>query len=583
MLRLLVISLLGVAIWTTDATVLLAQDAWPATPPPFTRGTGGYLNAFKILLAFALFAIWVKTCDWISQDADRVKLPYSIWNPVVVAPFAVTFLLLFLLPWYWLGFGLMCLAYLAPTFVYVSQRNKQVEHHQRVLTTDHMRHLFAGVAGKVGVKVETERKEAADLGPPVKFTPLGGANDSVNQMNLIVARQSPAFVTAKEVVADMLDRRGDGLMLDFSPQSVGVKYQIDGVWHDLPPRDRATSDPLLAVLKRLAGRNEAERRARQEGPFGVEYHGVKYDCKIVSQGVETGERAMLSFEDKKVPFKSFEELGMRQKLIDQTKELLSRREGIILLSTPPKGGLSTLFYVALRESDRYMRDYHAIEDAHKREREVENLHVHTFNSAARENALTKLPEVVRLYPNALVLRELSNAELVNYLIEQTKEERLVLAANHAKEAVESLLRVLMLKVAAKDFAPANIGVINMRLVRKLCDECKQPYAPPPELLRQLGNAKIEAIYGPPGPPQPGEKPRPPCTKCGGIGYYGRTGMFELLIMDDNLRKALVTTPKLDVLRTAARKAGMRTLQEEGVLLVAKGVTSLQELMRVLKQ
>jgi type II secretory ATPase GspE/PulE/Tfp pilus assembly ATPase PilB-like protein len=143
------------------------------------------------------------------------------------------------------------------------------------------------------------------------------------------------------------------------------------------------------------------------------------------------------------------------------------------------------------------------------------------------------------------------------------------------------LRVLVLKVSAKDFAPVFTGAVNMRLVRKLCEECKQAYAPPPEVIKQLG-AKIEALYRPPQP-IPGEKPKPPCEKCAGVGYYGRTGIFEVLIADDAVRQTLVTNPKLDALRIAARKSGMRTLQEEGILLAAKGVTSLPELMRVLKQ
>jgi type II secretory ATPase GspE/PulE/Tfp pilus assembly ATPase PilB-like protein len=141
--------------------------------------------------------------------------------------------------------------------------------------------------------------------------------------------------------------------------------------------------------------------------------------------------------------------------------------------------------------------------------------------------------------------------------------------------------VLLLKVSAKDFAAVVSGVVNMRLVRKLCDECKQAYAPPAEVLKQLG-AKIEALYRPPQP-IPGEKPKPPCEKCAGVGYYGRTGIFEVLVVNDAVRQALVTSPKLDTLRPVARKAGMRTLQEEGILLAAKGVTSLPELMRVLKQ
>jgi type II secretory ATPase GspE/PulE/Tfp pilus assembly ATPase PilB-like protein len=121
-------------------------------------------------------------------------------------------------------------------------------------------------------------------------------------------------------------------------------------------------------------------------------------------------------------------------------------------------------------------------------------------------------------------------------------------------------------------------------VRVLCDECKEAYPPPPEVLKQLGlpAGRIENLYRPPTGPIDPKRPEVVCEKCNGVGYYGRTAIFELLIVDDTLRQALAATPKLDVLRQVARKAKHRSLQEEGVLLVARGVTSIQELLRVLK-
>jgi type II secretory ATPase GspE/PulE/Tfp pilus assembly ATPase PilB-like protein len=123
------------------------------------------------------------------------------------------------------------------------------------------------------------------------------------------------------------------------------------------------------------------------------------------------------------------------------------------------------------------------------------------------------------------------------------------------------------------------GALGQRLVRKLCDACKEAYAPTPEVLKQLGlpAGRVQAFYRPP------QQREEVCKECGGIGYVGRTAIFELLVVGDTVRKALASRAKPDVLRQAARKDGSRSLQEEGLLLVAKGVTSLPELMRVLKQ
>jgi type II secretory ATPase GspE/PulE/Tfp pilus assembly ATPase PilB-like protein len=136
-------------------------------------------------------------------------------------------------------------------------------------------------------------------------------------------------------------------------------------------------------------------------------------------------------------------------------------------------------------------------------------------------------------------------------------------------------------------------VLNQRLIRKLCDECKQAFPPPPQLLQKLGipAGRVQVLYREYQPPPPeqlvddkGRPIEPPiCPKCGGLGYFGRTALFELLVVDAALRDALIKQPKLEVLRSVARKSGHRTIQEEGILLVARGITSIPELQRVMKQ
>jgi type II secretory ATPase GspE/PulE/Tfp pilus assembly ATPase PilB-like protein len=145
----------------------------------------------------------------------------------------------------------------------------------------------------------------------------------------------------------------------------------------------------------------------------------------------------------------------------------------------------------------------------------------------------------------------------------------------------------------KELAEAMTMVLNVRLVRKLCETCRQPFQPQPQLLKKLGipAERVSVLYKHFEPPPPEQrvdaKGRPIeieiCADCGGVGYLGRTGIFELLVIDDKIREAMVSQPNPDVLRRVARQSGHRSLQDEGIVLVAKGVTSLQELQRVLKQ
>lgn len=581
--------------WWCAAIVLLgavqtaaaadSASAWPNMDEPFQRGPGGYLSLFKIILSWLLFLLWVKTTDFVSQDCLRLRLNYVLWNSVVFFSFVVGFLLMWMIPLFLVGFFLLILTYAGPLTAYVLYRNSTVTHEKRILTAEHFKHLYDVRIKQFGVKVDPAKKKAKKEGPPVEFTGQGGKSDRENTANVLLAKQNPGYPMARELLADMIDHRADSVMLDYTEAAVGVRYQIDGMWHNYEPRERANGDAMLEVFKQVAALKPKERRAKQEGTFAIEFKGAKRKCRFVSQGVQTGERVVIQMADMVDRMFTFEELGMRPKVEEQLREIMGQSKGFVLFSTLPSGGLTTTLDTAARSLDRFMRDVVAVEDVAHREHEIQNVHLATYDSTAGETALTALAKAIRSYPNVLIVRDLPDGDTVDFLCDQVGSDRLVISGIRAKEGSEALLRVLMLKVPAATFAPAVTAVVSGRMIRKLCEKCKEAYAPPPDTLKQLGvpAGKVQAFYRPPSPPPAGQNPPPPCEECLGIGYLGRTAIFELLVVDDGVRKALQTTPKVDAVRMAARKAGMRTLQEEGILLVIKGTTSLQELMRVLKQ
>lgn len=560
-----------------DPSAAPVDDGWPSWK--YQRGPGYYLSTFKILLSWGLFALWVRTTNWVGQDCLRLRLNYVLWNLIVFVPFVLSFVLLWILPSFAVGFPLMLLAYFAPFSAYVVMRNQTVPAHQRLLTPAHMRHKLSGMAGKVGVQVSSEKVLDHQKGAPVDFKGSAGGGRNA-EANLALSRQTPGYVPAKGLFADLLDRGGDNVLLEFTAQNVGVRYQIDGVWHNVDPLERNAAEMIGAALKMLGGLDPAERSKRQEAAFAAEYQGTKYNCKLLSQGAQAGERVALVLYPIRKKALTLEELGMRSRTRAQLDTLLNQAQGMIFFSSLPAGGLSSLFDAALSACDCYTRDFAAVEDVKNPEFEVENVHVTMYDPAAGEKMLPVLEKMVRSYPNVLVVRNIPDGETGKFLCDQVQEERLVLTAIRSKDAAEALLRVLLLKVPAKDFARAVSGVVAVRMVRKLCEECKEAYAPLPEVLQQFGipAGKIQTLFQPPSQPDP----KRPCPACDGIGYKGRIGMFELLTVDDGVREVLVKNPKIEAVRAAARKAGLKTFQEEGLVLVVKGVTSLAELQRVLK-
>lgn len=576
-----------------DALASLAGDAGERVAAAFTSVGIMIYIALQIFLYMLLYLWWVSGTDWMNRDR-YLRKQNRAWNVGLFVPFAICFPVTFILCHpvlsaatssitFWIGYFVQLLAFGVPFIIYCVSHNSQVGPEDKVFTSAHIRRWWSRKLQMVGVKVRSEQLTADDVGPPIKLTARGGATDRDDNVNLLTARQAPGFLPAREILAQALDNRADSVMLDFTQTAVAVRFQVDGIWHPGEGMEREPGDMLLAVLKVVCALNPNERRARQQGTFGVEYQGKKQSPRFMSQGTQTGERVLIQFQDPDIRKKRVSDLGMRDKMWEDLRPVLESKSGMVVLSAPPGAGLTSLLHAVVGGMDRYTRGFVAVEDALAKDLEVENVPLTTFNSAAGESPITVLPKLIREYPDVFVVPDMKDAESAELLCDQTGLDRTVVTTTRAKEAAEAVLRVMTLKMPAQKYANALKAAVNMRLIRKLCDKCKEAYAPPPQLLQQLGipQGRIQALYRPPTPNP--EQPQEPCKQCRGIGYFGRIGMFEALIVDDLVRQSLIKKPQLDTVRQAARKAGMRTLQEEGLLLVVTGVTSLPELQRALKE
>lgn len=579
------IAIIGAVLLLDTGVLLAAEGEWPAvTLTKDFRGPGFYLSWIKILACWLVFLAWVGTTDWLNTDCQTLKLNYLRWNPIVFGCFMAAFVLVWLIPYFWVGFFLLLIAYIGPLATYIVLRNKSVDNNLRVLTPEHIRYWIAMKLSGVGVKMAAEKQDPNEVGSPVKLSARGGPDERTDTARLLLARQSSGFRTAREILAEGFTGRASAVMLDYAQQGVTVRIMVDGVWIPREAKEREVGDPALESLKLLCGLNPKNRQARQEGVFAAEYESAKFEASFTSQGTPTGERVLIQFEDKKIRLKTFDELGMRTKLQEPLKEFLDAQKGFVLLSAMPTSGLRTTTDVTLHACDRYIREFVAVEEETNPYQPVENIPVTTYKAVEGQSPADVLVRLFRTEPNVVVVRDLVNGQTVSMLCQEMAEEnRLMISTVRAKDSAEALLRVLALGAPPAEFAKSVTAVLNQRLVRKLCDSCKEAYAPTPQMLQQLGipAGRVQAFYRPPTPNP--EEPKEPCKACGGIGYLGRTAIFELLVVGPAVRKVLTSSPKLDLVRQAARKDGMKSLQEEGVLLVAKGVTSLPELMRVMKQ
>ena len=618
MLRNLVWLLLAAAILLVGADILLAQGYDPAYRPPgggnaIDRGPGFYLAGYKLFLLVLVFLLWVYTTDWISRDSvelgEGIGMPWQAWGPIAVFSFFVVFFAATLnIPFFWAGYPLLVLSWFVPLTIYIVMRNGRVTQEQKVLTGAHIKNWFSNLGRRR--KREVKSIHPWEMGPPVEVAATTALQQQ-NQAILIEARQSPAFVSTKILLADALDNRAEKIMLDYTQEGVVIRYYVDGIWHNAGPQveipqvkgpplkgppNREVGDMMLAVMKKIANLNIMERRQRQEGKFRTEFAGAKYDTMLLSQGTQTGERVLVTFQlvTKHIPM--LEELGVRDGLRDKIKELIGPgASGVVVFASMPQDGLSALWTASLRSTDRLMRDFMSIQDEANLEREIENVEVVKYKLAGGETPDKLLPKLLLKQPEVICIPHVPNGETVaalcNYSLNEDRPH-LGLISTRAKDAAETLLRVAALGVPMDLFAKSVRGVVFVRLIRKLCELCREAVQPTPELLQRLGipAGRVQVLYRekqppPPGQPPPQKKKGEPeiCPACRGIGYRGRTGIYEVLTVDDKIRQALIRQASVDDIRKLARQAGNRSLQEEGILIMALGTTSLTELQRVMKQ
>lgn len=428
-----------------------------------------------------------------------------------------------------------------------------------------------------------------DYIPPIEFTPAGATPEEQDAAWRVV-EHSPGFPATARLIAEAIQRESFTTVLDYSARQVNVRFQIDGMWHAGAPMDRESGDFMLATLKKIAGMEYRERRARQEGNFTTLFQKIKQKVRVVSQGIQTGERVAIYLDWKRPPLETLDDLGMRASMKAQLFNVLQGDDtGIVMVSALPGEGYTAAWRGVLSLCDRLTRDYFVLEEVHEIEPEVININSMTFDRAKGETALSPLTALLLKQPDVLAFNELPDAETIDGIVELSTDRKMPMFVRApGKHALDSLLRLLVLKPNVAAFAKRLDAVVSMRLIRKLCESCKISFVPHPSLLQKLGlpPGRIGELYKPylfkPGMLDDKEEEIPPCPKCRGIGYKGRTGIFELLMLNDELRTALIQAPRLEKLTAIAAASRHISMQQEGIVLVARGLTSIEELQRVLK-
>ncbi|MDR1270777.1 MAG: Flp pilus assembly complex ATPase component TadA [Planctomycetaceae bacterium] len=562
-------------------------------------GPGGYISLIKLPLYIFVFLIWVGCASWMNSDQERLKKESrEALNFLYLMLYTVLGTIFFFVPIFWVAFPATFLLCIVPVMIYVVKRNKPLPPHEKVLTGEHLFYLYAVAMNKIGVKIKVKKRQTYESGPSIEMETIGKNIDpKILQGRLIVARNAPGYNLFRESVYDALTSNATSMMFDFSPERTAIRHQVDGVWLDLAPiprvidkgKNKDTMEEMLESAKLLVGVNPNDRRSRQTGIFVAVLGGGKkkrkYEAEFISQGTKTGEAVMIQFTASKVPFKNPIELGMRPEVQTKLMEQLNAHQGIFVVSAPLANGLRSSMDVFARVCDRFTRDVVNIEDAASPTEVIENVVLTRYDSSKGETPITVLPDALFKEPHALIVRDMSSLETLQLCCKEVDMHRLFITTVRAKDGVEAIFRFLATKIPPQQFIPRLNGVINQRLIRKLCPACKEPYQPAPQLLQQLGLRpdQVKEFYRTRTPlPESEERKRGICPNCNGIGYRGRTALFELLILTDSVRELILSNPNPALIRQQFTKEGQTGFLYEGIHLLIRGETTVEEFSRIMK-
>jgi type II secretory ATPase GspE/PulE/Tfp pilus assembly ATPase PilB-like protein len=553
--------------------ILFAQSA------SIVRGPGFYLNLYKFGAVLALYLLWAWTCYWVDSDArDLNNNRFETWNTAIFLSGVLGFMLVWAIPIFPLGFFLLLLAYLVPVFSYVYVRNQTVPDDDKVLTPYHFGELMNYGLRRMGMKGIFNRSEAVGdrSGPPITFVGKSRGSSTIDHSRVTQAEQSRSYMSSKELVYDAVLRRATDIHLEPTNDQLSIRYRIDGILHAAEPFDRLTGDAVINVFKVLSALDISEKRKPQDGSFSAKLEGRDIEFRVATSGSKAGEKLVMRILDNASTVSRLEDSGMRPKLVTELRNLISQPHGMILCAGPTGSGKTTTLYAAIREIDRYQKNIITVEDPI--EYHIDNVTQMEINTKSGQTFAGSLRSILRQDPDVIMVGEIRDQETATIACQAATTGHMVFSTVHANDTVTALFRLLDLGVEPFMIASALTAVLGQRLVRVLCENCKEPYKPKPEFLKKanLPADKVDVFYRRPTEPQE------VCAQCGGTGYLGRTGIFELLVVTEPMRELIRENPSINAIKAEARKNGMIYLQEDGLRQVIQGRTSIDELLRVVK-
>ena len=428
---------------------------------------------------------------------------------------------------------------------------------------------------------ETDIKNAMDQ----YYGTSGGVEEVIKQMNEVkrsalvapasdkelakMAEDAPVVKLVNMIIIQAVTEKASDIHIEPDEKVLRVRYRVDGILHEVPKPPKDLEAAIISRVKVLASMDIAERRKPQDGRIMMKMQGKDIDMRVSCFPTVYGENIVIRLLDKTSLLLGLSELGMRPEMHKTFDKIIRKPFGIMLVTGPTGSGKTTTLYAALNTINSEEKNIITIEDPV--EYQISMIRQTQVNPKAELTFASGLRSILRQDPDVIMVGEIRDSETAEIATQAALTGHLVFSTLHTNDASGAITRLADMGIEPFLISDAVIGVLAQRLVRVICPKCKEKLVPTDATLKDLKLKRSDdlALYHGKG-----------CAKCKDTGYVGRVGIYELLIIDDELRKLIIAKAPADQIKAKAVELGMKTLYEDGIAKALEGITSVEEVLRV---
>jgi general secretion pathway protein E len=391
---------------------------------------------------------------------------------------------------------------------------------------------------------------------------------------LDVVNRPPVIRLVNDILFRALQLRASDIHVHPYETKIQIRYRIDGILYDTLSLNRNVLPLVISRIKVMAGMDIAERRMPQDGRCSVRLGQREVDLRVSTVPTSYGERSVLRILDKSTGIFSLNELGLWEEDLKKFDTLLNRSHGVIFVTGPTGSGKSTTLYACLNRINSAEKNVITIEDPI--EYQLEGISQIQVASKKGMTFATALRHVLRQDPDVIMVGEVRDVETARMAIQSSLTGHLVFSTLHTNDSAGAISRLLDLGVEPYLASSSLIAIMAQRLVRKICPDCRQKYIPTAHELRELGLLDIDSSQS------RGHKffVGAGCERCFQTGYRGRTGVYELMMVNEKIQELIYERTSAGAIKKLALEEGLQTLRMDGARKVLNGITTIAEVLRV---